>query len=474
MITFVRSVFLGFLLSTAAGWSALQAASLSGYPQATATFEQGFQAGVAQGQEVGFSAGYDTAVGTCQADPATCGISLGACLAAPQFGETEPNDNIVSADPLVLDTPYWGQSYGLDDLDWFYLTTTAPNQNLIINFSVPNGSLSGWEISVRDAAGNVFAKFQTDQVPAATSSNGDITYRTTLGLVGTYYIVIRPRTLNFNAYQLTAILQQSPLEAEQSVIGFFDAETEPNNHPGSSNSMATGVSMYGLINLNFRPGSIVSDPDGDGYEYTQASDEDWYHYWSNGNEIIALSICSREVCTEGSWLFEVFDPTSAYEVADGKYAAPLLAVNSERGASNEFVLGLRDAGYYYIRVTHKRLLAAPCTSFSTDTNNNGLPGPNAEPCACATGSSCDIDIRNPQSADAEGNYPLCPDGSGGGEVAQCSIGCLCTGFGGVIEVPANALTSEYNFTLRSTYLPPNTTTSDAYQEFLNRANPYTP
>jgi hypothetical protein len=42
----------------------------------------------------------------------------------------------------------------------------------------------------------------------------------------------------------------------------------------------------------------------------------------------------------------------------------------------------------------------------------------------------------------------------------------------VIEIPEGALTSQYNFTLFGTNLPPNTADSDAYPAFQDRPNPY--
>jgi hypothetical protein len=103
--------------ATAQGWSpkggatSCDAAFASGH-------QAGYSAGAAAGQtagfDSGFNSGYATAHGetlaTCQSSPNTCGIYLGACLAAPQYGETEPNDNIVTADPLLLDTKFWGQA----------------------------------------------------------------------------------------------------------------------------------------------------------------------------------------------------------------------------------------------------------------------------------------------------------------------------------------------------------------------------
>jgi len=214
---------------------------------------------LAEGTEIGRAEGYVLGEGNtltvCQTDPAACGISLGACLAAPTYGETEPNDNIVTADPLLLDTKFWGQAYGIDDQDWYFVVTTEPNQNLTLNFSVPTGTVSGWEISIRDAAGNVFARFDAGGVPGSTSAQGDISYRVTLGLVGTYYITLRPTSLNYEPYNIAALLQSTPLETQNYIVGFYDSEIEPNNLPSLANPLATGVAMFGVINLSFQPGT---------------------------------------------------------------------------------------------------------------------------------------------------------------------------------------------------------------------------
>lgn len=529
--------------------STLPVTSTTPTPAPEPTYSEGFAAGVSAGQSEGFLSGYgagvNEAVALCQSNPATCGIYLGSCLTAPQYGETEPNDNIVSADALVLDTKFWGQSYGLDDRDWYYITTSNPNQTLILNFSVPGGTLSGWEISIRDAAGNVFAQFDTGSVPAATSPGGDITYRATLGLVGTYYIALRPKTLNYEPYNIAAVLQDSPLDTQNFIVGFFDAEIEANNAPVQANTLASGVSMFGVINLSFAPGTEVPDVDGDGYEFSQGIDDDWYVYPTLGNEILTLSICDRAECEQGNWFFEVYDANGANQVAAGGYALPLLAINSDNGNPDEYVLGLRTPGFYYLRVSHKRLLTASCVGYAIDIDNNGREDSSTGSCGCESGYSCEVDIPNPGTpinvtvleyppcpgtgseteiclvecacagsgvpgAPAVGclttglnpqpcscpgglascelsitnpgnptavvtqQYPLCPDGSGGGDVTQCTAGCLCSAFGGVIEVPENALTSQYNFSVYGTFLPPNTAETDAYQDFQSRLNPYSP
>ncbi|MEA3638326.1 MAG: hypothetical protein VBE63_00095 [Lamprobacter sp.] len=461
-------------------WSALANAqsSLSPMPPSgpsDPTFDDGRSQGLAEGYNLGYDSGVADAIGSCQRDPGGCGITLGACLTAPQYGETEPNDNMVSADRLVLDTRFWGQSYGIDDEDWFYVVTDQPNQTLILNFSVPGGTVAGWKVSIRDAAGNVIAQFDTGSVSASISASGDITYRTTLGLVGTYYISLKPSTLNQDPYNLAAILQDSPLDTQNFIVGFFDTEVEPNNTPAEWNRLVTGVTMYGLINLSFQPGTEVRDPDGDGFEYSQGVDVDWYLYPTAGNEIITLSVCNREQCTQGNWLFEVYDETSAFMTSAGIYTPPLMAFNSDTGTPDMYVMGLNQGGNYYLRVSHKRLLTAPCTGYQIDLDNNGIP--DGGQCGCDSGYQCDIDILNPgrpttNPETGAPSYPLCLDGSGGGDAPQCTVGCRCVTYGGTIEVPANALTSQYNFTLTSTQQPPSTAGSDAYQDFISRPNPY--
>jgi len=468
------------------GWAGAQSA-VPVYPSnpSSGTFSDGFQAGYRDGEEDGYDEGYDdgfddgagSTLEVCRDDPAGCGISLGTCLAAPAYGETEPNDNIVSADALVQGAQFWGQSYSQQDEDWYYIVTTTQNQNLAINFSVSNGPPTGWVISIRDAAGNVFAEFDTGLVPGVTSSNGDLSYYVTLGLVGTYYIVVRPKVLNYNPYRLTGVLQDSVLDTNNFVIGFFDAELEFNNGPSDANRIASGISMFGLINLAFEPGNLRIRAD-EGFVYDQGVDEDWYVYWSTGNEMINLAVCAREVCDAGQWLFEVYNEASGWAVARGEYAAPMLAVNSGNGAPDQFVFGLREPQSVFMRVQHKKLLTAPCVEYAVDADKNGLVDPEALPCACDNGYSCDLTIANPGGPAASS----CPDGTtttadqdgAADPLPQCDVVCRCVAYGDTIETQANALTSQYNFTWHATKLPPNTADTDAYRDFLSRPNPYLP
>jgi hypothetical protein len=464
------------------GVAAAQAACNEGVAAAQAAYNEGVAAAQAAGFQSGYGSGQGDTLATCQADPNACGIYLGSCLSAPQYGETEPNDNIVTADPLLLDTKFWGQAYSLDDRDWYYLVTSEPNQNLTINFSVPTGTVAGWEVSVRDAAGNVFARFDAGAVPGSTSPEGDISYRTTLGLVGTYYISLRPTALNYEPYNLAIIIQRSPLETQNFIAGFYDAEMEPNDLPATASNLATGVAMFGVINLNFAPGTEVPDPDGDGYQYSQGADDDWYAYTSPGNELLSLEICNQAECTAGNWFFELYDAAGAAQVAAGNYVSPLLAVNSDIGSADQYVVGIGAPGVYYLRVTHKRLLTAACDTYVQDRNYNQLADDDEDvKCSCESGFECEIKVPNPEVKKDDRwscldndppDCPRCDDGTGGDGETQCTYACICKKFRGVIQMPQEAVTSQYNFSLFGTNLPPNTADSDAYPAFQDRPNPY--
>lgn len=463
-----------------------------------AAFDEGFSAGYGSGSRDA-NASCEMTISSCQNDPASCGISLGACLAAPIFGETEPNDNIVTADPLLLDTKFWAQSYAIEDQDWFYVITTRPNQTLTVNFSRIDGPPQGWILSVRDAAGNLIASFNTGSVQGATSDRGDITYRVTLGLVGTYYIEVVPDPLQFTfePYQLAALLQDAPLATENFVASVADAEIEPNDDPSQSTVLTTGVTMYGLISLVFPPqATLVPDPDGDGFEFVQG-ETDWFIFPSQGNEIVTLSVCNRGGCGDGQWLFQIFDEPAAFQNWSGAPGAapPLLAFNSEVGNPGEQRLGISQAGNYYIRVQHRRLLTAQCVGYGLDINADGQAGDRS--CTCEPGASlcqtevalgsAEVIVTTITETDPETgtettttNY-ICPNGSlgeflgddaGGDIVVRCSVDCRCNATDGQITLPGEALTSPYNFTYFSTELPPSTANGDAFDDFQNRPSPF--
>ena len=506
---------------------AASAATLGSYP-ATETcqadreasyaegYSQGYSIGESNGFNIGHRQGHEYGINTCVADPLQFGVTLGSVIPAASYGETEPNDNFIAADPLAQGVNFWGQLYGTSDQDWFYTETTAPNQNILVTFSVPywisgvnllTGLPAVWNISVRDAAGNVFANFNTNVMGAIDSYDKDretfysMTYSITAGLAGTYYVVVKPvdavvtsgSTTSATAYpySVATVVQDSPLVNDQPVVGFFDSEVEPNDVPSRANPLATGVSMYGLINLTFNTG-IVPDPEDPEQRAWAQGEDDWYVYNSRGNEIVSLEFCTKDQCERGNWFVEVYDQATATRIENGAsrqdpQVVPLLAFNTDNvdDPSATYRIGLRDPGYYLMRVSHKRLFAAPCVGYLTDIDNNGLAETDSEACACAGGEySCKITIKNPEKptlTDTDGDpitpdelkYELCPDGSGGDDDPQCEVGCVCVAYGGVVEIPEGSVTSSYNFTWHGTQLPPNTIDTDAYEDYWNRPNPYT-
>ncbi len=514
------------------------------YPDTSSFCAADRQAGVVEGDAAGYSRGLGegTAQGIaqCFADPQSCNITLASCIPAAVYGETEPNDNMIAADPLLLNTSFWGQNYSANDQDWFYTETTTANQNMLITFK-SSGDLAGWLMTIRDASGSIFATFDTaiaGEVPTNETDQAR-TYRVTLGLIGTYYIMIQPKDAkdNFAPYSVAVILEDSALNtAPQPIVGFSDSEAEPNNLPSQATPLAPSVSMYGVVNLMFNGLAM----EGDDFVWGQGED-DWYVFNSHGNELVTLTFCAKELCGPGSWFVEVYDEAMAKQLEAGQpreTLTPLLAVNTDTGDEGPatYRFGLKAAGIYLVRVDHKRLFSAPCAQYQADVNGDGnydqscscsggdyscqadvqnpaaqieafsyssCPGSdektekclvtcscdktnaNDEPIGCITDGhdpvicscpfglkSCEITIDNPSEQTLIKQYPLCPDGTGGGDKATCSVGCQCTEFGGVIEIPAEAITSQYNFTWFSTQVPPNTYDTEAYQEFLNRSNPY--
>ncbi|MBK1722422.1 hypothetical protein [Thiocystis violacea] len=481
------------------------------------SYSEGFTAGDANGYErgypIGFYFGAVAKLEQCVADPfGNCGIPLSSCIPDATYGETEPNDNFITADKLTLGVPFSGQNYGGADQDWFYTETTAPNQNIIVNFSVPasaNANLSAglpaiWNVSVRDAAGNVFANYYTNFAGGIASTADSVTYSVTLGLVGSYYVMIQPAdktTQNAYTYALTAFIQDTTLDNKQPIVGFYDTEVEPNNVPSHSNPLATGVSMYGLINLTFNTALPGVGDDEDTYVWGQGED-DWYVYKTDGNELVTLTLCAKEACGPGNWFIEIYDQGMATRWESGEprqNLTPLLSFNTDttEDPSATFRIGFKDPGYYFMRVNHKRLFTAPCLlqQFNSTTSDTGFTGfceceagnnscylpadcsndalglvCNAVPTDCVVGieAGCAYIENSPPGcgvADAEGNVEAC-------DTYQTQARCACSQYGGVVEVPENQYTSPYNFTWHGTQLPTNTIDTDAYEDYLNRPNPY--
>jgi hypothetical protein len=428
----------------------------------------------ASAKQDAFGDGYGLGVQQCQQDPTAFGITLSQVLETGGYGETEPNDNMISANVLVAAVPFTGQSYGPSDRDLFYLVTSKPNEILTIDFTVPGRDpatqdVSGWVIQVTDSSGNVYAKFSTDYNQGNPNGDDEITYPVTLGLAGTYYVVVSPvpfqnsagqMTVTNDYYSLAVVLRDSDINSLPVAVNFFDTEVEPNNTYTDANPIATGVTMYGMINLSFA--HIVQVVGEDTAQYAQGDDPDWYVFQTDGNEIINLSFCNKEACGDGDWFVEVFDAAGAAQAESGE-ATPLVAFNtaSASGWPYNVTFGVKQPGPYYMRVNLKRKLTAPCLETQPTQeclNSDGI---------------CIV-----QQCEGEGDTQSCADVV----VDNCGLGntayvekCYkqfdqCVEYGKTVVLPENEVTAQYNFTWYGTQMQPFTADSDAYKAYMERAS----
>jgi hypothetical protein len=366
----IRLYWIILILGTSSFW--ISAPSWGGFLDDTDS-ELVYQEGYDDGYHEGRLTGHDD----CRQDPASCHIALNTVLPTAQYGETEPNDQALSADALSFDVNFWGQSYSSEDQDWFYLVTQEPNINLMLNFSLPDATtpnLAGWTISIRNALGMVLAQFNTGFRSVDHASTG-LSYRTTLGLAGIYYVVITPdsSTFNFEPYNVAVHLEASPLMDDNFAGGFYNVEIEPNNAPSQANWLTRGISVFGTINLMFDAAYC----DETTCQYYQ-NEDDWYLYSSPGNEIIELSFCNRAGCEAGDWFVQIFDAATADAIQhhglDPDQATPLMAFNttitdtttSALDAVNQYYdcLTLRNQAiqnYYSCIATHTEILTADAT-----------------------------------------------------------------------------------------------------------------
>ncbi len=452
--------------------SAYQSGLTDGY---TLGYSDGFQDGYSNGYTDSYSEAWTQATTNCQTDPSSCSITVDTVLTSGGYGETEPNDNMASADPLIGDVKFLGQTYGLEDQDWYYLVTSEPNQLLTVFFSVPGDAQntgSGWVVEVRNGSGNLYATFT-----ANPQAGEEIVYPVTLGLVGTYYIVVKPAgdtgTPPNDPYALAAILRASDLTNPPLDAKFFDAEVEPNDRYTQATPISSSVTMYGLVSLTFD--DVVANPgDLDG---TWAQGEpDWFVYTTDGNEIINLSFCEKEACESGDWFIQIFDEAGA-AMYDSGGANPLVAFNTNSGKYTT-TFGLVEPGKYYMLISHKRKFNAPCLStrkaqeclnpsgvcmeqvctFTPDQQPDP-PLPDDLNCSCDTGTVCAFFITKGTDTIIDG-ICRCEDQT----VPNCGFSnpkyedlCwetieVCQLYGSVVQV--DEVTSQYNFTWYGTKTPP--------------------
>lgn len=290
-----------------------------------------------------------------------CGINLNTLLTGARYGETEPNENIISADPMVPNAIYWGQSMSSQDQDWFYVTTEEPNQivNLNLRPSTNTGVNDGgsWDISIRDAAGNILANF-----PYTTTQSNEINVPTFVAFPGTYYVVIK--TLGADAtttaanwttipYNLIANISFSDSDTTPIDVNFFDVETEPNDDFSTADPLVSTVTMFGMLHTTLAGNAT------DGWNLQ--SEQDWFWYKSPGNEIATIAWCQREYCEyEKGYTWRITVKMRDGTLIHSFDSADLLSNDST--AYKTVYLGLEKAGDYFIQIQSEVL-----TVLNTDT-----------------------------------------------------------------------------------------------------------
>ncbi len=229
------------------------------------------------------------AVEACKTDPAACGITLEDVLGQVLFGETEPNDQMFSADPLTPDVPITGQLYSNTDVDWFFIETT--HTNTIMSLSFPSQAAS-YLISVHDNAGNLLASATT---PQAQSYAFDVT----LAHAGVHYIKVETAGLGYtdNIYKMLMGLETTGHSDEQLPYNFHDVETEPNDLFSRADLL---VSNYAVTGQSYR-----------------SWDVDLFRVDSPGNESLVLDFCGPNTICEDIGETDVLRDTWAVIVFDG-------------------------------------------------------------------------------------------------------------------------------------------------------------
>jgi len=501
----------GLLLGAAPIWAT---AGISSIPQNPGFGEPSYsQAEYDQNYGAGRTTGRIESAAECIANPANCGcvdqlnpcgISLSSVLSGARFGETEPNDHPVAADGIITEVVYWGQTPWLQDKvgewhrdqDWFYVTTQEPNQLLTVNFTVPDRVLldntrlsQGWMISVRDAAGNVYAQFDTrfaldDLTTPNKNESKEIAYPIFLGHVGTYYVSIEPRvapggvlvtnpvginaddlSVTYSPYNIAFVLEFSGMEGVPPDVNFHDVEIEPNDDRAHANPLASGVTMYGQLRQTYDDVFPVSSEgeDSTGFIYDQTQ-RDFFRYRSPGNEQVSLAWCGREECRSYCSFDENTGFTGSGEECDGNTlvfwfvevtgpdGAPLASITTNK--SETLKLGLDEPGDYFVEVGFNRNHQAYCRRYSetefeckgtsfqcqeltvTENPGSGAQGPFLE-CDYGPGTTCgpagdsgvDIECALVSTGDSVFSGGDCAgDGSVGPET--CTGTCECPVGGG--------------------------------------------
>lgn len=225
----------------------------------------------------------------CKANPATCGITVSDVLQDVQYSETEPNDHLLSADPISSEVPIFGQLLSAYDSDWFRLETDVANALISVNLA---GSGANWMVSVHDAAGLVIASWVVPESGVLEAGTG-------LAQPGAHYISVQAASedaFSDGIYKLTLVTLDNMGQPYQPRYNFTDVETEFNNLFTTADSLGSNVWLQG--------------------QFMTGHDIDIYRIDSAGDEVLQL-----ELCPQGSQCYRA-DPkesTWALFLLDGEF-----------------------------------------------------------------------------------------------------------------------------------------------------------
>jgi hypothetical protein len=274
--------------------------------------------------------------------------------------ETEPNDSLVAANPIMPGRPVAGQMRSKDDEDFFALRTVQTNT--VVNVEMPKGPAK-WKISVFDAAGNLLDSRES-------SIDGDLVFSTTVERVGKFYLAVAAidDTRADYAFNVTGVGLQNPSDRNPNA-NFYNVELEPNDALNNANPLTSAVRLRGQLRHGF--------------------DIDLFKLDSPGNEILSLELCPENTpCAaqfsenSGPWVVYVFNQSLSQQILDqtvpltecldpqsgridskptkhlylslnlGLLDSALLGViDPSFGSSRKLEIGLREPGTYFVAVS---------------------------------------------------------------------------------------------------------------------------
>lgn len=202
---------------------------------------------VENGNVTAVKGGNATITAAAAGKTATCTVTVTASAAR----EREPNDTIVTANPVALNKAVTGSLYKTSDEDWFEFTLPGAGMvQLSFGHKYVNVDSACWRTYLYTKANKEIVFFSWKGNATATEQSGQI------GLeAGTYYVCVKksPAYRYDVDYQLTVNFNASN-----------KWETEFNDTAAIADSMALNTAYYG---------SIMHSTDKDWYAFTLPADE---------------------------------------------------------------------------------------------------------------------------------------------------------------------------------------------------------